>query len=211
MRKKVKFVMFLAGCLLPLLISSSFAFWSGKIEHTNKLKADQMNAQIDETFEQGSQPSGTVEKKVAFKNDSTSAAFLRVAYAETWKKQSNDEDALLLNNQVNETDVAIKNWENGFAKNSNLWQYGGDGWFYYKRILKPGEMTDEILESVTFPEYSGDYEDYKEAEYQLYFRMELLQASDSQSTLNRDEVNQKASSMVFGKEAVVNGEIVNWK
>lgn len=201
----------MVGCLALLLIASSFAYWLGKIEHTNELKADRMNAQIEETFEQGSQPSGEVEKKVSFKNDSTSAAFLRVAYAETWKKQSGGEDALLLNNQVNGTDVATKNWENGFAENSDLWQDGGDGWFYYKRILKPGESTDEILETVSFPEYTGDYEEYKDAEYQLYFRMELLQASDSQSTLNRDEVNQNASTTVFNKEAVVNGDTVSWK
>lgn len=211
MQKRKKNVVFMVGCLALLLVASSFAYWSGKIEHTNELQADRMNAQIEETFEQGSQPSGTVEKKVAFKNDSTSAAFLRVAYAETWKKQSDDEDSLLLNNQVNETDVATKKWKNGFDANSDLWQDGGDGWFYYKRILKPSESTDEILESVTFPEYSGDYEDYKDAEYQLYFRMELLQASDSQSTLNSAEVNKNASQTVFGKEATVNGETVNWK
>lgn len=209
MREKRKIPLFLCGCMALLLIGSSFAFWSGKIDHTNDLKAHQTDAKIEEIFKQGSRPSGTVKKEVAFKNNSTNAAFLRVAYAETWKKKSGD-DWILLNNQVNETDVAAKHWKNGFGANSDLWQDGGDGWFYYKKVLEPGETTANILESITFSEYSGAYSEYENAEYQLYFRMELLQVSDSASTLNREEVNRKASSTVFGKEAVVSGKNVSW-
>lgn len=210
MRKRIKLIVFMMGCLTLLLISSSFAFWSGKIEHNNELKAGTMNAKIEETFEQGTEPSGTVIKEVAFKNDSSCAAFLRVAYAESWEKVEG-EGKVLLNNQLNGTDVAIKNWKNGFAQDSELWQDGGDGWFYYKKILNPGCQSENVLESVTFPEYTGDYQDYKNADYQLYFRMELLQVSNSQSTLNSDEVNQKASKTVFGKKAIVSDEMVSWK
>ncbi len=211
MRKKRKIMLLMFGCLALLLIGSSFAFWSGKMEHTNKLKADKMNAVIKETFDsENAEPSGTVQKKVSFKNDSSSAAFLRVSYGETWEKTEADEK-LLLNNQVNGEDVATKNWINGFGENSELWTDGGDGWYYYNLVLEPGEETANILETVSFPKYSGAYQDYKGADYQLYFRMELLQASDSQSTLNSNEVNKKASQTVFGKEATVNGTTVSWK
>lgn len=209
MRKKRKIMLFVFGCLALLLVGSSFAFWSGRIEHTNELKADKINARIEETFK-SSEPSGTVQKKVAFKNDSTNASFLRVSYAETWEK-TEENNRVLLNNQLNKKDVATKNWENGFGQTGGAWTDGRDGWYYYNQVLKPGETTGEILESVTFPDYSGKYQDYKDADYQLYFRMELLQASDSQSTLNSDEVNQKASQTVFGKEATVNGTTVSWK
>ena len=209
MRKKRKRGFCLIGCLMLLLISSTFAYWSGKIEHTNELKADKMNAKIEESFEP-SEPTGTVQKEVSFKNDSSNASFLRVSYAETWEKTEGSEKKLL-NNQVDGTDVATKNWKNGFAQNSALWTDGGDGWFYYNKVLKPGTETEKILESVTFPEYFGEYKDYEDANYQLYFRMELLQESDSQSTLNSEEVNIKASQTVFGKEATVNGTTVNWK
>lgn len=211
MQKKKKIMLFVLGCLALLLVGSSFAFWSGKIEHTNVLKADTMNAEIKETFDSdNAKPSGTVQKKVSFKNDSSSAAFLRVSYGETWEKTEEDEK-LLLNNQVNGADVVTKNWLNGFGKNSKLWTDGGDGWYYYNKILKPGVATEDILESVTFPDYSGKYKEYEGADYQLYFRMELLQVSDSQSTLNSAEVNKNASQTVFEKEATVNGETVNWK
>lgn len=210
MQRKIKIVLLMAGCLALLLIALVFAFWSGKVEHTNVLKADVMKAGIEETFKQGTAPSGTVQKEVSFRNDSSCAAFLRVSCAETWEK-TEGESKVLLNNQLNGKDVADKNWANGFGQNSDLWQDGGDGWFYYRKVLKPGSQTEKILESITFPEYTGDYQAYKGADYQLYFRMELLQNSDSQSTLNRNEVNQKATKTVFGKEASVNGENVSWK
>lgn len=209
MRKKRKILLFLSGCLSLLLIASTFAFWTGKINHTNELKADNINAKIEETFEP-SKPVGTVQKEVAFKNDSSNASFLRISYAETWEKTQGD-NKTLLNNQLNGKDVATKNWINGFGENSELWTDGGDGWYYYNQVLEPGAETKNILEAVSFPEYSGAYQDYKDADYQLYFRMELLQVSDSQSTLNSDEVNKKASQTVFGKEATVSDTTVKWK
>lgn len=210
MRIHKKMRLFVLGCMALLLIHSSFAYWSGEIRHTNKLTADVMNAKIVETFTQGAAPEGTVTKKVSFQNESSSAAFLRVAYSETWKKTEGDESSLL-NNQIGGHSVAEKHWQNGFAQDSDLWQDGQDGWFYYKRILLPNASTDPVLESVTFPTYSGVYEAYADAEYQLYFRMELLQASDSLSTLNSAQVNAKASQTIFGKTAAVSNGIVSWQ
>lgn len=210
MIKTKRKTLLMIGCISLLLIGVCYAIWSGSINHTNRLKADNLSAEIQETFKQESEPSGTVQKKVSFKNNGTSAAFLRVSYAETWECTEDGEN-VLLNNQVNGSDVASKNWENGFGKNSNLWTKGDDGWFYYNRVLEPGESTANILEEVSFPSYSGDYASYKDAKYRLYFRMELLQLSDSNSTLNSDEVNQNATKTVFGREAVVTGDLVEWK
>lgn len=209
MRKRKKLMVFILGCMALLLIGSSLAIWSGKLQQVNELKADTMSAKIEETFVQGAKPTGTVTKQVSFKNDSSCSAFLRVSYAETWETTEGSEQKLL-NNQVNGIDVAKKNWLNGFGENSDLWQDGGDGWYYYKRVLQPDAQTETILESVTFPDYTGEYKAYQDADYQLYFRMELLQASDSQSTLNSSEVNKNASQSVFGKTAVVTGDTVSW-
>lgn len=209
MRKRKKLMVFILGCMALLLIGSSLAIWSGKLQQVNELKADTMSAKIEETFVQGVEPTGTVTKQVSFKNDSSCSTFLRVSYAETWETTEGSEQKLL-NNQVNGIDVAKKNWLNGFGENSDLWQDGGDGWYYYKRVLQPDAQTETILESVTFPDYTGEYKAYQDADYQLYFRMELLQASDSQSTLNSSEVNKNASQSVFGKTAVVTGDTVSW-
>lgn len=212
MRRTKKFALLLIGCAALLLTGSSFAYWSGQIEHTNRLQADRMQAVIQEEFVQGSKPSGTVAKKVSFQNASSNAAFLRVCYAETWQKTEAGEE-MLLNNQVNGTEVAAKHWLDGFAGTGGAWWNGNDGWFYYRKILKPGESTANILESVSFPTYSGAFAEYADASYQLYFRMELLQASDSAFTLNSAEVNANASAAVFGRTAVINadGSSVSWQ
>lgn len=212
MRRTKKFALLLIGCAALLLTGSSFAYWSGQIEHTNRLQADRMQAVIQEEFVQGSKPSGTVTKKVSFQNASSNAAFLRVCYAETWQKKEEGE-GMLLNNQVNGTEVAEKHWLDGFAGTGGAWWNGNDGWFYYRKILKPGESTANILESVSFPSYSGAFTEYADASYQLYFRMELLQASDSAFTLNSAEVNANASAVVFGRTAVIDadGSSVSWQ
>lgn len=211
MYRMKKMILFAFGCIALILTGYVFSYWSGKVEHTNKLQADRMQAVIIEEFEQGAQPTGNVKKVVSFQNNSTNAAFLRVCYAETWQKTEEGE-TFLLNNHVNGTSVARKNWLNGFAGNSGEWWDGEDGWFYYKKILKPGAKTENVLDKVVFPAYTGVYEVYAESSYQLYFRMELLQASDSPYTLNSDEVNKNASETVFGKNAQIgaDGSSVIW-
>ena len=211
MMSKLKIITLFTGCILLLLTGTTYAYWFSEIAHTNMMMADHVQAEILEIFEQNTNPIGTVQKEVSFKNNSSSAVFLRVTYAESWVINKN-ESQYILSNQIDGEDVASKKWLNGFEKGSDLWEKGQDGWFYYKKILKAGENTLPILEYVVFPDYTGIYEEYQEAEYKLYFRMELLQASDSQSTLNSQEVNSAASSLVFGREAIVssNGN-VSWK
>ena len=208
--KSNKRIVLLAGLILALVVGlvsfgMVYALWQHEITHTNNLVADTMNASIKETFTQGTPPTGEVPKAVAFKNDSSCASFLRIAYSETWTSGSGT-DAVILSNKVNGTDVATKNF------NWTDWQDGGDGWYYYKKVLEPGKSSSQLLDKVTFPEYTGDLADYADADYQLYFRMELLQASDSPRTLNSDEVNAKSTKDVWGKTATVgNNGVVTWQ
>ncbi len=157
MIKKNHTMLFMIGCLAILLIGTSYAFWFGQIGHTNQLKADTVTAEIKEVFRQNTAPTGKVQKQVSFRNDSSSSVFLRVCYAETWQSTENDK-VILLNNQINGSEVAVKKWKNGFGEESSLWADGGDGWFYYKKVLEPGATTESILEEVTFPDHTGKYD-----------------------------------------------------
>lgn len=197
------------GLIIALIVSclamgAVYAYWIENMSLNNEFVADTLEATIEETFTQGTAPSGEVTKKVTFKNNGSAAAFLRVAYSETWTNGS-DSDKGILSNKVGNRDVAVKNW------NWNDWQDGSDGWYYYKKLLQPGENSSQVLDKVTFPEYTGEYECYEGADYQLYFRMELLQASDSPRTLNSDAVNADSSTTVWGKKATVSGTSVAWE
>lgn len=208
--KSNKRIVLLAGLILALVVGlvsfgMVYALWQHEISHTNNLVADSMDASIEETFTQGTAPSGEVSKKVSFKNGSSCASFLRIAYSETWTSGSGD-DAVILSNKVKGSDVATKNF------NWTDWTYGGDGWYYYKKVLEPGATSSQLLDKVTFPSsYTGDLADYADADYQLYFRMELLQASDSPRTLNSDDVNAESTQAVWGKTATVSGGAVSWQ
>lgn len=204
-------IWFYVGIPILVVIGVSYAYWSSALSHQNVLEADTVSGEIAEDFDVNSQPSGTVPKDVKFENTGSAAAFLRVAYSESWEYVSDNEGSRLLSNTVNGRDVAVKNWAGGFADGS-MWERDDDGWYYYKKMLQPGEKTGSVLKSVTFPSYEGDLKEYARADYRLYFRMELLQASDSSASLNSDEVNRNASENVFGKVAVVDAQgNVTWK
>lgn len=204
--KALKPVLILALAVACISIGCVWAYWNGTLSHKNELVADTVDASIYETsFEQGTPPSGDVAKEVSFKNTGSAAAFLRIAYSECWTSGSGT-DAVILSNKVNDTDVATKNFD------WSDWQDGGDGWYYYKEVLPPGETSSQLLDKVTFPSYTGVYADYADADYQLYFRMELLQASDSPRTLNSDDVNAASTDTVWGKTANIgSGGAVTWQ
>lgn len=193
-----------------MVIGTTFAFWYQRVQHTNHLVADTIKADVIESYTP-SEPDGTVTKKVSFKNSGSTDVFVRVAYVETWEKEDQNNEKVILNNKLNETDVAKKNWTNDFYTD---WYDGGDGWLYYNYILKAGESTQEILNSVTFPDYThSKYKNYVDAEYSLYFKVEMLQASTGDATLNKDEVNIEASKTVFGRSPSINynSNTVTWQ
>lgn len=198
--KKIKIGSILS-ILSLLVVGSVYGFWHQELEHTNHLKADTIQAEIAENFTP-QEPEGTVDKEVSFQNKGSTDVFLRIAYVENWEKQGEAGETILLNNQLDGEDVSKKNWA---ANKEENWQDGEDGWFYYKHILKPGETTENVLESVSFPDYEQEkYQPYQEADYSLYFKVEMLQASTGDATLNKDEVNTDASATVFGKTPLVN-------
>lgn len=198
------------GLAVLSVIGITFAVWHQGIQHTNHLEADTIKAEIVENYTP-SKPVDTVTKEVSFKNAGTTDVFVRIAYIESWEKKDKNNDPILLSNQVNGKDVTTKNWAEHFT---SKWYDGGDGWFYYRQILPAGQSTEEILNSVTFPDDTqGAYQGYGDADYSLYFKVEMLQASTGDATLNKDTVNQEASQTVFGKSAMVDyrTNVVIWQ
>ncbi|MEI1256839.1 BsaA family SipW-dependent biofilm matrix protein [Blautia sp. JLR.GB0024] len=210
MKKTKKKLWMILGLSALIVAGTTLAIWHQNIQKTNNLKADSMKATVTEKYTP-STPDSTVTKEVSFKNDGTTDAFLRVAYVENWQKEDAEGNSVLLSNKANGTEVAVKNWTKSF---SDYWQDGKDGWFYYKYVLQSGESTEKILNSVTFPDYRQEaYKSYADADYSLYFKVEMLQASTGDATLNKDKVNEEASKTVFGKSATVDYvyKTVTWK
>lgn len=227
---KIKAILPVAAALAIAAIGTTFALGKWEFGITNELTMHTTDVKVEEEFDL---ENPAEKKEVWFENDGESAVFLRVTYAEAWEKPGKEGEAdtlFLLPNQIDGKEVAVKHWtdswpesENG--KDSSLWMDGGDGWYYYRKVLLPkktGEtdetdktgQTDNILTHVTFRTDLPEYESmgYKDADYHLYFKAEAVQCSDGESTINSKEVNKNATRELFGKEAEIDsdGETVIW-
>jgi len=155
------------------------------VQQTNILQSRDVSVKIDENFPDPTiTPGETKTKAVAFTNTSSAPVFLRVSYAETW---TNGGQWL-----PDDGSHAVKNWTPAWNAD---WVDGGDGWYYYKKVLAAGASTGDILSSVTFP--PGLASPYADGQYSLSFTAEAVQLSDE--TL----VNTQATQTVFGKTATV--------
>ncbi len=206
--KKNKKLIIAASLLASLVVGETYAWVASSLTVDNELIGHTTQVEVvEDKFYKGENESW-VTKEVYFENRGSSAVFLRMSYQEYW--EYNDQ---LLPNSIpgasgaTGADVATKVFNAKVFQPSDekntLWLDGGDGWYYYTKVLPAGGKTDEVLKQVKFPtEYAGEYAKYKDAEYHLYFKVEAVQASTSPKTLNRDDVNAKATAKVFGDGTV---------
>ena len=203
--KKNKKIIIAASLLATLAIGETFAWIAPTLEVKNELTAHTTNVIVDEPeFEPGTD-SGTHNKQVIFKNTGDSDVFIRMSYEEYWQSGAGN-DKIQMSNTVldngNRREVATKNFNGSFnpQAETELWIPGNDGWYYYKKVVPAGQSLEHnVLESVTFPAYTGAFAEYENAEYYLHFKVEAVQASTNKATtLNCNAVNHKATAEVFG-------------
>jgi hypothetical protein len=196
---KAKLVVVTSLILAITVLGATYAFKSHENQLTNLLKAHKVSGKIIENGgSPGAQdgeaeftltPGSNVTKEVQFENTGDTAVFVRVAYAQTWC----DQDGKLL---VHNPSYATPNWTGDWTSD---WRDGGDGWYYYNKILKAGDTTAKVLNSVGFLDTPTLPGEYATGEYELTFVMEIVQCSDE------EEVNDDALSKTFGKTATVSG------
>lgn len=196
--KKIKLnkkpLIFLLVLLVIGVIGTTFAYYYTEVTLPNQFKTMTYNVTIEEEF---NDTWGT--KKVNFVNneETNTPVVLRINYNESWRKEV-DGIKLSLDNNVNGTNVVTKNWTTAFT---NDFIDGGDGWYYYKKILDAEESV-QVLDSISLNEAlistSPYYEDYKTYTYELDFNFEAIQA------------NSSAISNIWGKNATISGGNVTW-
>lgn len=193
-RIKVKAILPAAVLLAAAAIGTTFAWQEWDLSVTNEMKSHTTGVTVVEEFKPWDY------KKVQFENTGSSSVFLRVSYTEHWETP---EGQILSNKDSQDREVAIKdfNWDG--------WEQKSDGWYYYKKVLKSGETTPLVLTKVTYNDSADDV--YKNAEYYLYFKSEVVQCSDGSNTLNSGEVNRDATQKVFGRVGTVKANgTVSW-
>lgn len=188
--KNKKIAVLLALSVFVAAFGLTWAFYSHNMALANPLGTSHSGAAMVEEFNPDSSflPGETVIKKVAFQNTGKMDLFLRVEVPpeEAWYKNGEAEKGKELEKTIYDPDKVIKNWntgvwpendESGTSEWSQVFTVGEKKYRYYKKILPPGESTNEILESITLdPSVSNDRHavDYSDKIYKLTFIAEAI-------------------------------------
>jgi hypothetical protein len=195
--------------------SYSYAWLFGSSTADNTFVTPEMDIFVDESNDginygtwtpQDIAWGSTVDKYARFTNTGEGAVVIRAAYAQQWSVTSGTDVVQLNNLYANGfvfEEVAQPDWVDGGFLNTTLWYDGGDGWYYYRLPLAPGQSTQTILESVTF--VSPAPEGYAAADYALAFKVEATQYSS-----NPDNENQQAVWLAFAKTYTESGGTLTW-
>lgn len=141
----------------------ALAFWSSQRNITGTVTTDskpegeiiQEENPVTEIF-----PGDTVTKKVEIKNTGKVDMLVRVKLHEVWGSKRDGSG-----NVIEEADLKDENLQ--YQVNSQYWLDGKDGYYYYKGVVHPGEMTKlPVYNSYTIKEdtkgaYTGKIADLK--------------------------------------------------
>lgn len=183
--------------LTLIIVGSAFAYFQKTVSMDNRFHSKEAKVYLNEKFDPNDRwvPGEEKQKEVRFGNEGEIEAVLRVKFTTILKGQDGEEDK-----------VAAENFKLNFSQDFQKdWEKKGD-WYYYKKTLSSGELTDITLKSVTISDVIGNDEhgiskDYSNAVYDVKIEGELLQASLAK---------EGASSMKWGLTPTVTGKDVTW-
>ncbi len=197
MKNKRRMILIL-GVLIPLVIGSTFAYFTKTVKMDNRFRSSEAKVYLNEKFDPKDRwvPGEEKQKEVRFGNEGQIAAVLRVRFTSVLKRSDGTEDA-----------EAAKNFKLNFSDDFDKnWIRSGE-WYYYTKVLSAGDLTDVTLQSVTISDQIGNDEhgiqpDYSNASYDVKIEGELLQASLA---------SEGAVQLNWGKIPTVTGDSVTWK
>lgn len=189
------------GVLSLALFGITFAYYYHSIEIDNDFTVAEAKVYMNEKFNPSDKwvPGEEKEKEVRFGNEGNTDALLRVKFAV--KLQMSD------GSEVTDNDI-LESFRLNFADTfSDDWELGSDGWYYYKKVLGTGQITDVTLKSVTVGSgISNDVhkitEDYSSAVFKVDIASEMIQASGA---------DEAAIAQGWAMKPVVAGGNVTWQ
>lgn len=197
MKNKRRMILIL-GVLIPLVIGSTWAYFSKTVKMDNLFQSSEAKVYLNEKFDPKDRwvPGEEKQKEVRFGNEGQISAVLRVRFTSVLKRSDGTEDA-----------DAAKNFKLNFSEDfKKNWVQSGE-WYYCNKVLSAGELTDITLRSVTISDQIGNDEhgiqpDYSNASYDVKIDGELLQASLA---------SEAAVQLNWEKIPTVTGDSVTWK
>ena len=151
--KKKKTIIILLFLLMVGIVGLTIAYFSNSGTIQNVFKTKDYKVRLREKFVSPDNwlPCDTTEKKVYVVNTGDTDEAVRITYTEKWVAEDGtilsgliDMNGNLTNEEEYSEHAAIIN----FANDCNWEEY--NGYYYFKHILKPGESTNTLIDSVTF-------------------------------------------------------------
>lgn len=174
MRKKY-FLFLLAAVLVLGAVGGTLGYYKNSAGVTNRISTKESGVTLREVFNPADHwlPGETKEKQVSFSNSGDVPQVIRFQYTGKWSDSSGTPlPGLTVQPTVNLANTG--NWEEI------------DGWYYYKKVLQPNDVTANVIESVTFDASltNGGYDgktDYSGKRYTLTVTVESLSANTTET------------------------------
>lgn len=179
-RKIVK--IFLPLCIVSLItVGISYAAFHAEKKTTNVITIGNVSVNLIDIYTRADNvyPGESIAKEVFAENNGSNDEYVRIHLKKTW---TDNED-----NEIPELDTELIDIN---FPNKNDWVDGKDGYYYYQKILKPGERTSDLLDSFKL---SKKYDSIKDItpEGNIIVSAEAIQSDNFQPTID-------------------NGKIINW-
>lgn len=174
MRKKY-FLFLLAAVLVLGAVGGTLGYYKNSAGVTNRISTKESGVTLREVFNPADHwlPGETKEKQVSFSNSGDVPQVIRFQYTGKWSDSSGTPlPGLTVQPTVNLANTG--NWEEI------------DGWYYYKKVLQPNDVTANVIKSVTFDKSltNGGYDgkaDYSDKRYTLTVTVESLSANTTET------------------------------
>jgi len=175
-KKNKKITISLLALLLVGVVGLSYALFQNNTSFENNFKSSDYNVSLTEEF----YDTWGTKKVSVVNNEESTDILLRINYDEVWSKTLDDDTVVTLSTTFTTSSgterAAILNKPSDYDTN---FIDGGDGWYYYTKVLQPNE-TVNLLESISLNENlkgTAYYEDYSTYDYQLSYNYEAIQAT----------------------------------
>lgn len=145
---------------------AAYAAWRAEGRTVNRVTLATVTGQIEEEYEQNTKvyPGGRVNKKVEVENTGSTDAVVRVQTEVVWGDWID---------QAFYPDVSLPTENVVIEYNTDDWILY-DGFYYYKKVLAPGERSTPLMESFSLSGETGNA--YAGKTGNLLVTMEILQA-----------------------------------
>ncbi len=163
--KKTKNILILLALLLLAVVGATIAYFTSRTVFKNEFHVSKPGAAVVERFNPADHwvPGEEKSKEIWFVNSGEADMLLRFKVDASWAKGYEPKDAD--GNTVNplpdiwEENIITLNWKGSgedkteddkLIKDFERIEDSAGTYYYYKKVLKAGESTDKVLESVTF-------------------------------------------------------------